>query len=129
MGSNPEAARRLGIPVLPVKTLVYGIFGVMAGLAAVVHTLLVRTVAPSGLVGKEFEVVAAVVLGGTVLTTASGSPLGAFGGVITIAVLANAISWLRLPTYWQQVIIGLVILFSVVVYTGRNRRSRRGSLV
>lgn len=125
LGGNPVAANRAGFNVLAIQLFVYGYMGMLAGLAGMVHTLDVQTVAPNALVGKELGVFAAVVLGGASLTGGVGSTRGTVLGVALVAIMSNGLTLARIPSLWDQVAIGLVILVSVTVGALRTNRTRR----
>src|SRR5207237_6935858 len=76
MGGNADAAQRLGFHIFGLNMLVYCYMGVMAGIASLVQAQLAQSVAPTVLVGKELDVVAAVVLGGASLMGGVGTVLG-----------------------------------------------------
>src|SRR3954465_1410694 len=78
MGGNADAAQRLGFHVFGLNMLVYCYMGVMAGIASLVQAQLAQSVAPTVLVGKELDVVAAVVVGGASLMGGAGTVLGTF---------------------------------------------------
>jgi simple sugar transport system permease protein len=75
-GGNPEAAKRLGLPIMRIQFFVYGWMGWCAGIASLAQAQLAQSVAPTVLVGRELGVLAAVVLGGASLTGGVGSLLG-----------------------------------------------------
>lgn len=81
MGGNADAAQRLGFHIFALNMLVYCYMGVMAGIASLVQAQLAQSVAPTVLVGKKFDVVAAVVLGGASLMGGVGTVLGTFLGL------------------------------------------------
>jgi len=128
LGGNPVAARRAGFNVPAIQLFVYGYMGMLAGVAGLVHTLDVQTVAPNALVGKEFEVFAAVVLGGASLSGGVGTVRGTVLGVTLIAILSNGLTLARVPAVWYQPIMGLIILTSVSVAAIQQHRVRRSRI-
>jgi simple sugar transport system permease protein len=124
MGGNPDAAQRLGFHIFGLNILVYGYMGVMAGIASLIQAQLAQSVAPTVLVGKELDVVAAVVLGGASLMGGVGTVLGTFLGLALLAVLQNGIILLGVSSYWSPFFVGLVILISVSA-TAWSQRERR----
>jgi len=123
MGGNPDAARRLGFHIFGLNMLVYCYMGVMAGIASLVQAQLAQSVAPTVLVGKELDVVAAVVLGGASLMGGVGTVLGTFLGLALLAVLQNGLILLGVSSYWSSLFVGFVILVSVSV-TAWSQRER-----
>jgi simple sugar transport system permease protein len=121
MGGNLDAARRMGFHIFRLHLFVYCYMGMLAGMAAVVQAQLVQTVAPNAIVGRELEVVAAVVLGGASLAGGAGTLLGTVLGVTLIAVMQNGLTLMGVSSYWHKVVIGLVILVSVSI-TAYNRK-------
>ena len=127
MGGNPDAAQRLGFHTFRLNMLVYCYMGAMAGVASLVQAQLAQSVAPTVLVGKELDVVAAVVLGGASLAGGVGTVFGTFLGLTLLAVLQNGLILLGVSSYWSPLFVGLVILISVsvTVWSQRERRTRR----
>ena len=126
MGGNADAAQRLGFHVFGLNMLVYCYMGVMAGIASLVQAQLAQSVAPTVLVGKELDVVAAVVIGGASLMGGVGTVLGTFLGLALLAILQNGIILLGVSSYWSPFFVGLVILISVsaTAWSQRERRTR-----
>ena len=113
MGGNIEAASRVGINLFRNQLFAYGFLGFTAGLGGIVHTFITQTVAANTLVGHEFDVVAAVVLGGASLFGGTGTVGGAVIGVVLIAVLSNALTIMQVPQTWYQVFIGVILIASM----------------
>ena len=122
MGGNREAAQRLGFHIFRLNCLVYGYFGLIAGCASLVQAQLAQSVTPTVLVGKELDVLAAVVLGGASLTGGNGTILGTILGVALLAILQNGLVLLGVSSYWNQLFVGLVILVAVSITAWSERR-------
>lgn len=124
VGGNQSAARLSGINVDRTLLIVYSISGLMAGLAAL--TLAGRTNSgyPTAGTGYELDAIAAVIIGGASFAGGSGTVWGTAVGVALIAVLRNGLVLLQVPTEWQIVAIGLVIIGAVYVDVLRQRARR-----
>lgn len=125
MGGNLEAARRAGLSIFGLRVFAYGFLGFSAGVAGFVQALNTQTVAPNALVGREFDVVAAVVLGGADIFGGAGTIGGTLLGVLLITVITNALTILKVPPYWHQVFIGAVVLGSISVTSIRTLLAKR----
>ena len=110
MGGNMEAARRAGFNIFRVQLFVYCFMGALAGLASFVHASLNQMIQPNSLVGGELDVLAAVILGGASVFGGSGSALGAFLGVLLIAIIKNGLILMKASAYWHEVIMGAIIV-------------------
>jgi simple sugar transport system permease protein len=131
VGSNSEAARRVGIGLFRINLVVFGFMGFAAGIASIVQAQLAQTVMPMVLVGRELDVLAAVILGGASITGGSGSVLGIALGLILLAIIQNGLILLGVPSYWSQFSTGVVILASVsmvALQRSRSGRTRLGAL-
>ncbi|MCA1646334.1 MAG: ABC transporter permease [Chloroflexi bacterium] len=114
VGGNPEAARLSGINVAAVRTLIFGISGVMAGLAGIVLTGRLTSSQPvTGALGLSLQAAAAVLLGGTSFTGGSGGVIGTVIGVLYIGVLQNGLSIAGVQSFWQQVATGAILLLAL----------------
>jgi len=124
-GFDKSAATRTGINLLHVNLFVYGLMGFLAGTAGVVQALQVQTVAPNSIVGKELNVIAAVVLGGASLAGGRGTITGTLLGVALLAILSNGLTLMRVSSYWFDVAIGIVIIASVSASAIQQKRKHR----
>lgn len=128
MGGNREAASRMGFGIFKMQLFVYGYMGLMSGVAGVVQSATVLTVAPDSLLGYELTVLAAVVLGGTSIVGGRGTLLGTLLGVILLAVLQNGLNLLGISSYWHTVVTGVVIVISISM-TAWSQRKGQGVIV
>src|SRR5580700_8998634 len=126
LGGSQIASVRVGFNILKTRLFVYSFMGFVSGFAAVVHTALVQSAIPNSIVGKELDVIAAVVLGGANIMGGSGSLLGTCLGVALLAMLGNGLTLIGMSSYWNNVMIGLVILVGVTISAiQRNLQGRR----
>lgn len=122
VGGNPEVARLAGYDVKRVKFIGFVLASLLAGIAGILlSSRLGSAVHVSGL-GYEFQVVAAVVLGGVSLAGGIGSISGVVLGVLILSFLSNGLGMLKLPTEVQQVITGLIIIGAVGLDELRRRK-------
>ncbi len=122
IGSNPEAAFYAGVPVSFHTISVYGIAGLLTGLAGMIEASRLMTGQPTGGQGYELQAIAAVVIGGGSLRGGEGSVLGTLIGAFIMGLLSNGSDLLGTNPYWQQVIIGAVIIIAVAFDELRKRR-------
>ncbi len=123
LGGNKDATSRIGFSILKLHLFAYGYMGLMSGLAGIVQSYTVQSVAPDSLLGYELTVLAAVVLGGTSLTGGKGSLLGTVMGVALLAIIQNGLNLLNVSSYWQMVITGCIIILSISLNAITNRKS------
>lgn len=115
IGSNEETARLCGIKVGLKKVMIYTLGGVFFGLAGLMMLSRLRQGDPTTAVGKELEIIAAVVIGGASLNGGSGSIPGAMIGVLIMGVLSQCAQIMGWPSYFQEIIIGIIIIMAVGV--------------
>lgn len=125
MGGNPGSARRAGFNILGLQLFVYSFMGLLAGIAGVVEAMLTQRVAPNAMVGKELDVIAAVVLGGASLAGGVGTLWGTLLGVALVGIIGNGLTLMRVSSFWYNVFIGLTILVSVGVSAYRRKLQRQ----
>ncbi|HWA09568.1 MAG TPA: ABC transporter permease [Opitutaceae bacterium] len=123
LGSNEAAARLCGIPTRRVKILIYAVAGCYFGLAGLFQLSRLRQGDPTVAIGLELDIIAAVIIGGASLSGGVGGVLGSMIGALIMAVLRNGSQQMGWPTYFQEIIIGLVIV--AAVFLDRLRQGKR----
>lgn len=124
IGGDEEAARRAGLPVVRVKFLAFCLAGALAGLAGMTHVALIGFANPYDLVGNELNVIAAVVLGGASIFGGRGSVGGTVLGVLLISLINYSLILLGIPSAWNAVAVGVLILIGVGAQVTGRRRAR-----
>ena len=114
VGTNSRAAELSGINVDNIKIFAFTFAGFFVGIAAVINTATMGAANP-GLLGQnyEFQVITAVVLGGTLLGGGNGSLGGALIAAMIITFLGNGMGLLQVGSYWQLIVTGLVMIIAV----------------
>ncbi|MFO7321934.1 MAG: ABC transporter permease [Chloroflexota bacterium] len=125
IGGNEEAARLSGIPVKRTRMTIFGITGFLAAFSGVLISSRIMSGASNIAEGLEFEVIAAVIIGGTSLAGGLGSIWGTFLGVLFIGLLSNGMVLLGIPSFVQEVVRGLIILFAVLISIWQNNLQKR----
>jgi ribose transport system permease protein len=122
IGSNSAAAYYAGVPIKFHLTMVYAILGLLSGLAGMIEASRLMIGQPTAGQGYELQAIAAVVIGGGSLTGGEGSVLGTLIGAFVMGLLSNGSDLLGVSPYWQQAIIGAVIIAAVGFDELRKRR-------
>jgi ribose/xylose/arabinose/galactoside ABC-type transport system permease subunit len=125
VGGNPQAARVSGINVDGVLVFVYATSGFFAGLAALLMAGRTGSGYPNLGIGAELDAIAAVIIGGASFFGGRGSVLGVFAGVLVMGLLRNGLNLMDISAFWQQTLIGIVILLAVWIDVLRRRSGRR----
>ena len=115
IGGNEEAALLSGVQVRFHKTMVYGVCGLLSGLAAAVLTARLNSAQPIAGINYELDAIAATVIGGTSLMGGQGSVVGTLIGALIMGVLRNGLNLLSVSSYLQQIVIGVVIVLAVLL--------------
>ena len=123
LGSNEATARLCGVPTARTKILIYTVAGAFFGLAGLMQLSRLRQGDPTVAVGLELDIIASVIIGGASLSGGVGTILGSMIGALIMAVLRNGSQQMGWPTYFQEIIIGLVII--VAVFLDRLRQGRQ----
>ena len=121
IGGSEEGARRLGINVRGVKVAVFVLAGAIAGIAGMTQMTLSRMANPFDLVGQELNVIAAVVLGGARITGGHGTITGTMLGVLVITMINTSLLMIGVPSYWQKVVVGSLIIIGTALPIAMER--------
>ncbi|MCY6379745.1 ABC transporter permease [Hoeflea prorocentri] len=121
VGGNPQAARVSGINVNRVLLVVYGISGFFAGLAALLMAGRTGSGFPNAGIGAELDAIAAVIIGGASFFGGRGTVLGVFAGVLVMGLLRNGLNIMNVSAFWQQTLIGMIVVGAVYVDVLRRR--------
>lgn len=122
VGSNELTARLCGVRTDRVKVAVYTISGLLCGLAGVMEFSRLTVGDPTVAMGLELDIIAAVVIGGGSLSGGEGSILGTLVGVFIMAFLRNGCTMMGWPNYFQEIIIGAIIIAAVTLDRLRHRQ-------
>jgi ribose/xylose/arabinose/galactoside ABC-type transport system permease subunit len=122
VGGNEEAARVAGIKTGNVKLLIYTISGFSAAIAGILMAARLSSAQAGSGSGWELTVISSVIIGGTSLFGGSGSVLGTIIGTAIMAVLTNALVLIGVDAYWQNIAVGLIIIFAVGLDTYQRSR-------
>ena len=121
IGGNPQAARVSGINVDRTLILAYVLCGAMAGLAGLLVAGRTNSGFPNAGIGAELDAISAVIIGGASFFGGRGSVLGVLAGVLVIGLLRNILNLNNVQVFWQQVLIGVVIILAVSLDVVRRR--------
>jgi ribose transport system permease protein len=122
VGDNATAARYAGVPIGRTTLVVYAFAGLTCGLSAFLTASRLNSISSSstGLM-YELDAIAAVVIGGTVMTGGRGSVLGTVVGVLLLGVISNMLTMLGVENYIQGVVKGCIIIGAVLIQRGRRQ--------
>ena len=122
VGGNPEAAHLAGIAVDRIKIIIFTAQGMMAAFAGIVLASRVTSGQPKTSEGFELEVISACVLGGVSLTGGVGSMAFVIAGVLIMGIVQNSMNLLNVPTFYQYVARGVILLAAVLFDRWKRRR-------
>ncbi|MCK1408803.1 ABC transporter permease [Bradyrhizobium sp. 76] len=121
LGGNEKAAELTGIPVVRVKIEVYVICALAAGLQGIIISGWLGSAPANMATSYELNVIAAAVIGGANLAGGIGGPLGAIVGCVLLEVIRNGLVLAQVSSYWQQTLVGVIIILAVLVDRIRSR--------
>ena len=124
IGGNEKAARLSGIRVDRMTIFNYVLTAVLAAFAGIVFTARMGAASAQAGTGWELRVITAVILGGASLRGGSGTVFGSFLGVFLMALISTSLTLLNVDVYWQQFVVGVVLIAAVMADTLGSRPSR-----
>ncbi len=125
LGGSAEAAKRMGCNLVGLQCFVYGYSGLTAGIAGLLQAHRVEEVVPNALIGRELDVLAAVVLGGASLQGGIGTVAGTVLGIVLLAILQNGLTLLGVSSYSFGFVTGVIILLSVSATAFAAKRQQK----
>jgi len=123
IGGSERAAYVSGVKVGRVRMFTFIFSGVLASLSGILSLSFIGSVIPTAGTGMEFDVFAAVIIGGTSMSGGIGSVVGMMVGVLIFGVIRNGLVLLGVTAFWQTLIIGIITI-GAVVYDSMVQRSR-----
>jgi len=121
LGGNEKAAELTGISVVRVKIEVYVLCALAAGLQGIIISGWLGSAPANMATSYELNVIAAAVIGGANLAGGIGGPLGAIVGCVLLEVIRNGLVLAQVNSYWQQTLVGVIIILAVLVDRIRSR--------
>ncbi|MCA1971444.1 MAG: sugar ABC transporter permease YjfF [Caenispirillum sp.] len=129
LGGGTQAARLMGVPVGRTMIRIYALSGLLSGLSGIVFAIYTSAGYPLATVGVELDAIAAVVIGGTLLTGGAGYVFGTFIGVMIMGLIQTYIIFDgTLSSWWTKIVIGILLFSFIVLQKGLVRvAGRQGS--
>ena len=125
VGSDAEAARLAGVRPQIITFVVFAFMGALSGFASVMNMVQSPQVDPKSGSGIELKTIAASVVGGVAVSGGRGNLLGVFAGLLLLACVNPALTYLHIEAYWEKAIQGAIILLAVIADGLRNRRQAK----
>ena len=125
IGGNPGAARAAGINVDRILIVVYTLCGFLAGIGGLILAGRTNSAYPNAGLQSELDAIAAVIIGGASFFGGRGTVLGVFAGVMIMGILRNGLNLMNVSVFWQQVLIGSIIILAVYIDVLRRQLATR----
>ncbi len=125
IGGNAEAARLAGLPTAKIKIMIFALLSLLSGLAGIVSSAQQQLGDPKSMVGLELRVISACVLGGVSLTGGIGAIYHVIVGMLIMGIVQNVMDLKSVPTFYQYLISGSILLAAVLVDQWKQRRMQR----
>ena len=128
MGGAREAAERAGFNIRSNQFIIYGFVGLVSGIGGMIVATLFRQANPFSIVGTELDVIAAAVLGGASIAGGRGTVIGTLIGVLLITIVNSSLVLLGIPSEWQKVVVGFLILVGTAIPILQSKAAERRML-
>ena len=128
VGSNPDAARLAGVRVQVIRFIPFVVTGLYCGIASILLVGLLNSAVPDGAATWPLSVVAAVVVGGVSIAGGTGTVTMGVLGVLLIGVINNGLNLLNMPSSWQSIMTGLVLVIAVAGDAAFREQARKRAL-
>ena len=125
IGGNPNAARASGINVNKILVIVYSLCGFLSGIGALILAGRTDSGYPNAGLQSELDAIAACIIGGASFFGGRGTVLGVFAGVMIMGILRNGLNLMDVSSFWQQVLIGSIIILAVYIDVLRRQFGTR----
>jgi simple sugar transport system permease protein len=125
LGGSREASERAGFNVIALQFFIYAFVGVLAGIGGAVFGSHYKQANPFDLVGTELNTIAAVVLGGALITGGRGTVIGTILGVSLVVVINNSLVLIGVPSEWQKVVLGVILIIGAGVPAYKNMMAEK----
>ena len=124
LGSNPMALRRSGVRLEPWRISAFALMGFLSALAGMIITARLNSAEPNAGLNMEMDAITAVIMGGTPLHGGQAALIGTTVAVLLLSSIRNGLTLLRVSSYYQQLITGVILLCAVITAELRQRRQR-----
>lgn len=124
LGSNPMALRRSGVRLGPWRISAFALMGFLSALAGMIITARLNSAEPNAGLNMEMDAITAVIMGGTPLHGGQAALIGTTVAVLLLSSIRNGLTLLRVSSYYQQLITGVILLCAVITAELRQRRQR-----
>ncbi len=125
IGGNREVAIRSGFNIKRIMLIVFGIMGVLSAIAGVTQAFLSRYFNPVVFITQPLDVLAAVILGGAVITGGRGTVFGTVLGVLLIQLINRALILTGIQVEWQRLVVGIILILFTSIPAIRELRAKR----
>jgi ribose transport system permease protein len=123
-GSNLEAAKLSGINAVGTRMFAYCVSGFSAAIAGIIVTSRISSAQPMAGQGLELEAIAAAVIGGVSNSGGQGAIVNTIIGALIMGVLRNGLNLLGVSSFWQQIVVGIILVAVIALDVRRNKRAK-----